>query len=551
MIQARFVRPLQAAAGIAGAMALVGGATDCMFVFDLDNTYIERSDGSGGTGGTTATTSCTPGAVTPCYTGPEGTEGIGVCRSGVMMCSDTADSYGECVGDVKPGVENCSSIANDNCGLPDNCPGEPLWTKGFGGPGDQSGRSLAIDPDGNVILAGCYQQTIDFGGGPLVSQGDFDRFLVKLDPLGGHLWSKTFPGNAAGCPIEHLTTDSGGNIYYTVVLDKEIDFGGGVVVPSGGKDGAVIKMAPDGSPIWAEKVTGKDDQGIGNVAVDSEGNVVVVGGFQNTIDFGGGVRTSAGQGDMFVVKFDSLGSYVWDRVYGVEDDEYFGWVHITKEGDVIVFGTVHSDVDIGTGTLETSSSVKKTVGALARYRGTDGMPQWSITVGLPGGGAPKGMVGDADDNVFVTGRLWSDTSFGGSTLTPGCSNNFSPYVAKYDSNGIHKVSRAWDCMTDFLGLDTDPGGSLVVGTANLLADPLGNLGGGALSGAVVAKLSPDLEHSWSLGFAAGGAPLTWAVAANSTGEVYALGEFKSSFDLGSGNVPGSGGYDVFLVKFEP
>ena len=35
-------------------------------------------------------------------------------------------------------------------------------------------------------------ETVDFGGGPLITAGNGDVFAVKLDPNGGHMWSKQF-----------------------------------------------------------------------------------------------------------------------------------------------------------------------------------------------------------------------------------------------------------------------------------------------------------------------------------------------------------------------
>jgi hypothetical protein len=43
---------------------------------------------------------------------------------------------------------------------------------------------IAIDSADNLIVAGNYRGTIDFGGGPSQSQSDIDQFLVKLKPDG-------------------------------------------------------------------------------------------------------------------------------------------------------------------------------------------------------------------------------------------------------------------------------------------------------------------------------------------------------------------------------
>ena len=59
--------------------------------------------------------------------------------------------------------------------------GSNTWTEGFGDSEDwQYGRCIAMDDQGNAIVGGDFYGTVDFGSGPLVSQGREDIFLVKF-----------------------------------------------------------------------------------------------------------------------------------------------------------------------------------------------------------------------------------------------------------------------------------------------------------------------------------------------------------------------------------
>jgi hypothetical protein len=66
--------------------------------------------------------SITDSATRPCYTGPDGTEGVGVCVGGTETCTDGAWDYG-CVGDVVPTRETCDG-SDQNCNgvVDDGCP---------------------------------------------------------------------------------------------------------------------------------------------------------------------------------------------------------------------------------------------------------------------------------------------------------------------------------------------------------------------------------------------------------------------------------------------
>jgi len=63
--------------------------------------------------------SCTPGTTRPCYTGPAGTVGVGVCRTGTKTCNAEGTAYGPCQGDVVPTAEVCDALDNDCDGLTD------------------------------------------------------------------------------------------------------------------------------------------------------------------------------------------------------------------------------------------------------------------------------------------------------------------------------------------------------------------------------------------------------------------------------------------------
>jgi len=109
------------------------------------------------------------------------------------------------------------------------------WGRSFGGVGDQDGGGIAVDASGNVVIAGSFWNTVDFGGGPLVSAGDWDVFVARLDAAGNHLWSRRF-GDAGGQSLRAMSTDALGNIYLTGIFFGTIDFGGGPITSNGGYD---------------------------------------------------------------------------------------------------------------------------------------------------------------------------------------------------------------------------------------------------------------------------------------------------------------------------
>jgi hypothetical protein len=60
--------------------------------------------------------------------------------------------------------------------------GNHLWSYSWGDPLVQSGRGVAIDGKGNVLVAGVLAGGVDFGFGPLLSAGGTDMLVLKLAP---------------------------------------------------------------------------------------------------------------------------------------------------------------------------------------------------------------------------------------------------------------------------------------------------------------------------------------------------------------------------------
>lgn len=63
---------------------------------------------------------CEPGMVAPCYTGPDGTNGVGKCHGGEWQC-DPNGFWGECADQVVPLAEDCNTDQDEDCDGEGSC----------------------------------------------------------------------------------------------------------------------------------------------------------------------------------------------------------------------------------------------------------------------------------------------------------------------------------------------------------------------------------------------------------------------------------------------
>ena len=433
---------------------------------------------------------------------------------------------------------------------PGNTGGTPLahrWSQGFGDAGDQLNIHAAVDGSGNVITTGSFKGAVNFGGGDLTSAGDNDIFVAKFDATGNHVWSKRF-GDAL---IQFATgaVDGSGNVIVTGSFQGSVDFGGGVLTSAGSHDIYIAKFDPAGNHVWSRRFGGTDIDFENSVAVDGSGNVIVTGTFRASIDFGGGVLTAAGiADDIYVAKFDATGNHVWSKRFGDATAESAYGVAADGSGNVIVTGPFESTVNFGGGVL-TSAGGESDI-YVAKFDGT-GNHLWSKRFGDADGQSGYGVAVDGSNNVIATGDFYSSVDFGGGVLTSA--GDRDAYIAKFDASGNHVWSKRFGNASsdDIYGGAVDGSGNVIVtGTFYDSVD----FGGGALTSAgdgdiYLATFNPSGNYILSKRF--GDADDQWgnSVAVDGSGNVIMAGAFAGSVNFGGGVRTSGGGYDLFLAKF--
>ncbi|KFC19983.1 T9SS type A sorting domain-containing protein [Chryseobacterium sp. FH1] len=166
------------------------------------------------------------------------------------------------------------------------------WAKTFGGEGDDVIRSLAVDAQGNSYATGYFTDNSIFGEElqqtDLTSKGMYDIFISKTSPSGQLLWVKGIGGTSNDYGTS-ITVDANNNIYVTGIYEETVNFNPGgtaqTLTSHGAQDIFVLKLDPNGNFVWAKGIGGEGYEETSAVQVSSNGEVYLAGYFSGAVDF--------------------------------------------------------------------------------------------------------------------------------------------------------------------------------------------------------------------------------------------------------------------------
>jgi len=200
--------------------------------------------------------------------------------------------------------------------------GEMQWNRSFGGNEHDSVRSIKQTCDGRYIITGSTQS---FGSGKT------DIWLLKIDNNGNEQWNQTFGGIGYDVGFSILELSDG---CYIIVGYTE-SFG------LGKKDMWLIKTDILGNMIWNKTYGGCDDDIGESIQSTNDGGYIIVG---NTFSWGSCLS------NVWLLKTDEEGDEQWNKTYGDDCIEMGLSVKNTFDGGYIISGikcrTQYSNSDL-------------------------------------------------------------------------------------------------------------------------------------------------------------------------------------------------------------
>ncbi len=338
------------------------------------------------------------------------TRGVAVDSQGnVFMTGETIDSG--TFGDV-----NRESLGSNDFFLAKVSPeGRFLWVRSLGGSLVDRGYAVVADAAGNAYVTGHYQSTDAKAlGKTLPNAGDYDIFLAKYDPAGELLWIRTAGGK--GYDYGHgIVLDSKGDVVISGALAGEGKFGD-TTANAGSTSRAIFwaKYDAAGGLRWVKTTSGKFTGSGHGIGVDGADNLYIGGSGTGTGKAGTIPLEVAGGQAALVMKVSPEGEPVWATLIPGAPSAVFHEITVDAKGRVWGAGMFKKQITLG-GVSHETTGVADSDGMLVHFS-SEGKELWSQVIHGPKVDYCLGVATDGTGRVFVTGEFYANSKLAGQTL---------------------------------------------------------------------------------------------------------------------------------------
>jgi hypothetical protein len=451
------------------------------------------------------------------------------------------------------------------------------WANSFGGLDDDIVQAIAVDPSGNVFVAGSFKGTVDFdpGGGntnTISVGGSSDAFVAKYSSAGAFVWVNSW-GSSDVDEVRAVTADAS-FVYVTGYFTGSIDFDDSPSLQTlrdseGATDIFLARFTTAGAVSWVNTFGSFDNDFGSGVALDASGNVYMSANFIDIIDFDPAVastsdRESIGGYDMVLAKYSPAGTFNWVIALGSLEDDFASACFVNGANVFITgtyLGTFHADPNFFSTTAPHGGG---TDGYFGQYTTSNGSLVW--------GGWISSSLNDgvtaiwADATSFYTAGYFNGTAsvigdLGSTTnvVTNGVTDGFLSrhLLSNHSLNWATKIGSSDEDVINWM---TSDGTNLYVTggyAATIDMDPSG--------GTAQLLNAGDYDFMYGKYAASNGAYLGafgagqtfeeqgTAIAVDATSNVYIAGTFSDVIDLdgigNSGVKNAVGPRDGFFAKY--
>jgi len=330
--------------------------------------------------------------------------------------------------------------------------GNFIWVKQMACSNPVYINKIVLNTLGELYAVGYFKgtMTLDTSSGTLslVSSGNFDAFVLKLDVNGNAIWAQKF-GYFERDQANDVLIDANGDLLVIGGFTRKVDFDNSDAVfeltsfSTDNQDIFLLKLSPDGDFIWVKQFGGTGEDYAESITVGQSGAIYMTGYYKRgTADFDPGPDTfilpNPGVYDkIFVVKLTADGDFVWVKQ---TDGFHFtrgNTIDVDTDENVYIAGYFYAtqDFDPSEATFELTSNGLANI--FIWKLDTDGNFIAVQHIGNSSWSQIYGSAKNAQGDIYFIGEYHETLDFnfsnGGHVMT-STGQAFDMFVLKYNQN---------------------------------------------------------------------------------------------------------------------
>jgi hypothetical protein len=225
------------------------------------------------------------------------------------------------------------------------------WGRRIAGSAAGEAWGAVVDSSGSIVVAGAFTGSVTIAGTTRTSAGGLDALVTRISAAGVPLGSFAFGGGNDERALA-IAADATG-IAVVGEFAGTMRVGATTLQSAGAKDAFLVRLDANLEPVSAVRFGGAADESARVVAFGANGSVVLGGNSAGSADFGGGLLVAGTGLDAFLVGVDGGNVHRWSRRFGGAGEQtlYGSGLAKTPDGDLVLYGGFQNTIDLGCGPL--------------------------------------------------------------------------------------------------------------------------------------------------------------------------------------------------------
>lgn len=282
-----------------------------------------------------------------------------------------------------------------------------------------SGGKLIKDNQGNFFVMGTYYDSLKIEDTQIVSNGLSDFFIAKFNSDLNLIWLKSYGGEAFN-GMSDFDIDENGDLIITGVLNDTIDFDGKILIPSGEDDLLLWKLTSNGTIAWMTQIDDTADKLSPSALIAKNDQKIILTG-KGKIG-----NTSITDPDIFIAEVDKDGNVSWASHFKSTSYINVSTLEKSNAGNYFLAGTFGGNASFGSHNLNSKGQTDIFVAEFDDH----GNLQNIFDAGSNYIDGISSLAIDPLENIYITGSFSNTASFG--DINVASEGEQDLYIAKLD-----------------------------------------------------------------------------------------------------------------------